>query len=100
MDASAGWQATLRADPLDWLLEVDHPAVRHLALQQLLDRPGDDPDVVASLRAAMAADPIASILAAGPGRSLGEAWPRLCDEIPWHGLAAHLSRPTRSRPRG
>ena len=65
MDASAGWQATLRADPLDWLLEAEDPAVRHLVLQQLLDRPGDDPDVVASLRAAMAADPIASILAAG-----------------------------------
>jgi hypothetical protein len=59
-----GWQAALRANPLDWLLEPNDPAVRHLALRQLLDRPADDPDVLASLRAAMAGDPIASILAA------------------------------------
>jgi hypothetical protein len=51
-------------DPLAWLLGPDDPAVRHLALCQLLDRPADDPDVVASLGAAMASDPIASILAA------------------------------------
>ncbi len=54
----------LRADPLDWLLEPKDPAVRHLALRQLLDLPADDPDVAASRRAAMVADPIASILAA------------------------------------
>ena len=62
--AAAAWQAALRADPLDWLLEPGDPAVRHLALRQLLDRPADGPDVAASLRAAMATDPIASILAA------------------------------------
>jgi hypothetical protein len=60
----SGWQAALRANPLDWLLEAEDPAVRHLALRQLLERPADDHDVVASRRAAMAADPIASILAA------------------------------------
>jgi hypothetical protein len=59
-----GWQAGLRADPLDWLLETEDPAVRHLVLRQLLDQPDDDPDVAASRREAMAADPIASILAA------------------------------------
>jgi hypothetical protein len=64
MDAPAGWTAALRADPIDWLLETEDPAVRHLALRQLLDRPGDDPEVVASRRASMAADPIASILVA------------------------------------
>jgi hypothetical protein len=58
------WLAALRADPLEWLLEPGDPAVRHLALRQLLDRPADDADVVTSRRAAMAADPIASILAA------------------------------------
>lgn len=58
------WLAALRADPLEWLLEPGDPAVRHLALRQLLDRPAADPDVVTSRRAAMAADPIASILAA------------------------------------
>jgi hypothetical protein len=60
----AGWQSVLRADPLDWLLDTRDPAVRHLALRQLLDRPADDAYVVTSRRAAMAADPIASILAA------------------------------------
>jgi Prenyltransferase and squalene oxidase repeat len=58
------WQAALRADPLDWLLEPDAPAVRHLALRQLLDRDADEPDVTTSRRLAMAADPIAAILAA------------------------------------
>jgi hypothetical protein len=61
MDA---WKQALRADPVDWLLEPGDPAVRHLALRQLLDRPADDPDVVDSARAAMAANPIAAILAA------------------------------------
>jgi hypothetical protein len=58
------WQAALRGDPLDWLLEPDAPAVRHLALRQLLDRDVDEPDVTISRRLAMAADPIAAILAA------------------------------------
>lgn len=59
-----GWARTLRADPLDWLLEPGDPAVRHLALRQMLDRPVDDPEVVASTTGAMSAEPIASILAA------------------------------------
>jgi hypothetical protein len=60
----AGWQGALRADPLEWLLEPGDPAVRHLSLRQLLDQPADDADVAACRRAAMAADPIAAILAA------------------------------------
>ena len=77
----SGLPAALRADPLDWLLEAKDPAVRHLALRQLLDRPDDDPDVVESRHAAMAADPIASILAAQDrrtvtGRSLARAMRR------------------------
>ena len=60
----AGWQAALRADPLNWLLEPEDPAVRHLALRQLCDRQADDPDVVESRQAGMATDPIAAILAA------------------------------------
>ncbi len=54
----------LKSDPLPWLLEEETPAVRHLALRQLLDRRGDDAEVVAARAAAMRADPIASILAA------------------------------------
>lgn len=58
------WRTALHSDPVDWLLEPEDPAVRHLTLRQLLDRPADDPEVVESRRAAMAADPIAAILAA------------------------------------
>jgi len=32
--------------PLDWLLEADTPAVRHLVLRELLDRPARDPDAI------------------------------------------------------
>jgi hypothetical protein len=41
----------LRGNPLDWLLEPADPAVRHMALRQLLDRSPDDPDVVDALGA-------------------------------------------------
>lgn len=60
----ANRRAALRAEPLEWLLEPGDPAVRHPALRQLPDRPAADPDVAKSRRAAMAASPIASILAA------------------------------------
>jgi hypothetical protein len=58
------WVDRLGTDPLPWLLEESTPAVRHLALRDLLDRPADDPDVAAAREAAMRTDPIASILAA------------------------------------
>jgi hypothetical protein len=54
----------MKGDPLPWLLEESSPAVRHLALRRLLDRPAHDPEVVRARQAAMAAEPIASILAA------------------------------------
>ncbi len=60
----ATWQGMLKGDPLPWLLEADAPAVRHLALRQLLDQPEDAPEVRQARAAAMHADPIASILAA------------------------------------
>jgi hypothetical protein len=47
---------------LAWLLEERTPAVRHLALRQLLARPEDDPEVRQARAAAMTADPIAAIL--------------------------------------
>jgi hypothetical protein len=58
------WKRALRADPVAWLLEPGHPAVRQMALRQLLDCPVDDPDVVACRAAAMIANPIAAILTA------------------------------------
>jgi hypothetical protein len=60
----SGWLDRLHDDPLPWLLDTAYPAVRHLALRQLLDRPVDDPEVVEAGVAAMRSDPIAAILAA------------------------------------
>ena len=59
-----GWRRQLRGDPLPWLLHPDTPAVRHLALRDLLGRPSDDAEVVDARATAMATDPIAAILAA------------------------------------
>jgi hypothetical protein len=58
------WVTALRADPRDWLLDGADPAVRHLALRWLEDRAPDDPEVRTARAAAMAAPPIAPILAA------------------------------------
>jgi hypothetical protein len=58
------WLGMLNGDPLPWLLEEATPAVRHLALRQLLDQPADVPAVRQAREAAMHADPIATILAA------------------------------------
>jgi hypothetical protein len=58
------WRDRLRGDPLPWLLDQGNPAVRHLALRDLLGRAPDDPDVRAARAAATGADPIAAILAA------------------------------------
>ena len=41
----ADWRDRLNGDPLPWLLDEASPAVRHLALRDLLDRPADDRDV-------------------------------------------------------
>jgi hypothetical protein len=62
--AAGDWRDELRADPLPWLLEPTTPAVRHVALRDLLDRGPDDHALAASRAAAMASDPISSILAA------------------------------------
>jgi hypothetical protein len=61
MDA---WWELLEEDPTPWLLEPSAPAVRHLALRQLLERRAEDPEVMSALSAAMHGHPIAPILAA------------------------------------
>lgn len=58
------WLHMLKDNPLPWLLEEETPAVRHLALRQLLDEAEDAPEVRQARAAAMRTDPIASILAA------------------------------------
>ena len=57
------WQDQLDAT-LAWLLEPAEPAVRHLALRDLLRRPADNPELCAARAAAHAGGPIAAILAA------------------------------------
>ena len=64
VEDSPSWAKGLNGNPLPWLLEEEAPAVRHLALLQLCDRPEDDPDVRLASAQAMQAKPIASILAA------------------------------------
>lgn len=57
------WRTALKGDPLPWLLDPETPAVRHLALRWLLDEPAESPPVREALGAAMAAKPIARMLA-------------------------------------
>lgn len=60
--------------PLEWLLESEQPAVRYLALTQLLDRPEDDGEV-RSAKEAIATSGWAADLLAGQdrgGRWVGE----------------------------
>ena len=71
------WQEKLNGDPLPWLLDPSEPNVRYLALRDLLDRPADDPDLLAAQELAHQQGPISTILAemypegywvkAGPG---------------------------------
>lgn len=64
MTMCGGRRAERHANPIPWLLEAENPAVRHLALRDLLDRGPEDPEVVVALRLAMGSNPIAPILAA------------------------------------
>lgn len=56
------WLNALNADPTPWLLEENTPAVRRMALRDLLERPEQDREVARARAAAMRADPIAVIL--------------------------------------
>ncbi len=56
------WQHQLNGDPLPWLLEPDDPGVRYLALRDLLERPADDPELLAARRLAHTGGPIATVL--------------------------------------
>ncbi len=49
---------------LDWLLEVDDPAMRAVALRDLLDAPPDDPDYAAACVQRLAQGPVAEVLEA------------------------------------
>jgi hypothetical protein len=57
------WQQQIKGDPLPWLLELESPGARYLAMRDLLDLPEDDPELSAARRTAHQAGPIAKILA-------------------------------------
>lgn len=48
------WTTLLGDDPREWLLACDEPAARWVALAQLLDRPADDPELIAAHEALLA----------------------------------------------
>ena len=56
------WQDGLNADSPGWLAEHEEPAVRHLALRDLLDYPADDPRLLAARAAAHRAGAISLVL--------------------------------------
>jgi len=56
------WQDQLKGDSLAWLLEADSPAVRYLALRDILDRPAEDAALSAARSAAHRTGPIVDIL--------------------------------------
>jgi hypothetical protein len=58
------WLGRLNDDPTPWLLAEDpaNPGVRYFALQQLLGKTADDPEVVSARRAVMSFGPVPAIL--------------------------------------
>jgi len=58
--------AKLSSDAFGWLLDqdVDNPGVRYFALQELLGKPADDPEVIGARRAVMSTGPVPAILEA------------------------------------
>jgi len=58
------WLCRLNDDPSPWLLEDDpaNPGVRYFALQELLGKPADDPEVVGARQAVMSTGPVPAIL--------------------------------------
>lgn len=63
-DVMTDWRERLHADPIDWLLGEDNPSVRASTLIELLERPVDDPDVIAAHQAIMDQGPVPLILEA------------------------------------
>lgn len=60
MKNQSDWKKLLKADPTDWLLEAEDPAVRYLTLRDIVD--ADVKDVKVARKIAHRAGPIAEIL--------------------------------------
>ncbi len=58
------WKELVNSDSVPWLLEPDedNPGVRYFALRDLLDRPADDPQVIAAQADVMRTGPVPAIL--------------------------------------
>lgn len=56
------WTDSLRGDSLSWLLEMDHPSVRYLALRDLSDLPQNTPEFFSARKKAHQDGPIATTL--------------------------------------
>lgn len=56
------WKDVLNGDPTAWLLEESNPSVRYLALQWLLDKAPDAPEVVAAQEATLTYEPMVKLL--------------------------------------
>ncbi|MFZ5857740.1 MAG: nitrogen fixation protein NifH [Chloroflexota bacterium] len=56
------WKNQLRSDSLPWLLESENPAIRYLAMRDLLDLPAGDKKLTAARRLAHKEGPIAHVL--------------------------------------
>ena len=56
------WQNQLKGDSLSWLLEMESPGIRYLALRDLVRLPKNDPEVSVARKAAHKHGPIAAIL--------------------------------------
>ncbi|MHA2149481.1 MAG: hypothetical protein ACXAAN_12610 [Candidatus Thorarchaeota archaeon] len=56
------WEDFVNQDTLDWLLGPENPSVRFWALQQLEDKPIDDPEVIEAQDAVMSSSCVNTIL--------------------------------------
>jgi hypothetical protein len=56
------WKAQLNADPLPWLLDVESPDVRYVALRDLVGLEHGDPELRAARKRAYRLGPIATVL--------------------------------------
>jgi hypothetical protein len=56
------WMEQFKGDTLSWLLEEENSGVRSLAMRDLMDLPGDNPELLAAREKAHREGPIAKIL--------------------------------------
>ncbi|ODS35379.1 nitrogen fixation protein NifH [Candidatus Altiarchaeales archaeon WOR_SM1_SCG] len=57
------WKSLLKAVPTDWLLEKDNPSVRYFTLINILEKPENDPEVMAAKQEIMKTGVVPKILA-------------------------------------